>query len=864
MSTSARAAHVTPESDECRIALILALFFVSGATGLILEVVWSRMLVGLLGSTTWGILTILVVYMGGLGLGGLLGGRFAARSNRPLRLYGWLEVGIGLYTFAVPALFTAAGTLFVRASQELGEGSAVAACGRAIMASVALALPTTLMGATLPALTRFVARTWERPGRAAGLLYAANTSGAVVGCFVSGFILILWLGLVATNALAGALDLAIGLLALGLARRVPNEPREVAGRAAVPGTSLSSRQAGLVLAVASLSGFCGLAYELLWTRGLLTALTESTTYAFTLMLTVFLGGHAAGSAWANHTRGAGRLGAARDWRRLGLAQVCAGLTAMLTLPLLVLAQEPLEVIRITDRSTFWSNVFPFHLGVCLMVVFVPAAFLGATFALAARLYVEPGRQAGTTTGRLYGLNTAGSILGALTTAALLAPLLGTQAAVEALGLAQVAQGVLVYVFGGRDTRWAARIVGAVVLAALGVGMVGLNTALPFRSVQSHKEPGRLIDTLEGQGATVTVHARSSADRVININGVNVAGTNHVLRTTQKLQAHLPLLLHPSPRAVLQIGFGAGGTCRSVALHHEVESIDVAEISPEVLAMARRHFADVNHGVLDDPRVHVRVVDARSYMAVTDRSYDLILSDSIHPRFRGNATLYTRDYFALCAQRLRPGGLVSSWLPLYGLSVDDLRSILKSLQAVFPHVQIWYPNSSTNENTVIVGSMESITIDWAMLSMRLREPAVAADLAEVDIRGPFQLLDFFLAGDDAIAAFARSSWVNTDDHPRLEFLAPRTIHRQAAWLANLRALTAIREPVVPLVRNLPPEARPALERWQNGTQLKLAAQVNELEGRVADAIRAYESCVRLNPDDSEARRRLDDLRRFKAR
>jgi spermidine synthase len=313
--------------------------------------------------------------------------------------------------------------------------------------------------------------------------------------------------------------------------------------------------------------------------------------------------------------------------------------------------------------------------------------------------------------------------------------------------------------------------------------------------------------------------------------------------------------------VLQIGFGSGGTCHSVTLHREIASIEVAELSPEVPALARRWFADINRGALDDPRVTLRIVDARSHMAVSDRTYDLILSDSIHPRFRGNATLYSRDYFTLCARRLRPGGLVSTWLPLYGMSVDDLRSVLKSLQSVFPHVQVWYPNVEPNEHTVIIGSLSPITIDWRRINERLAEPAIAADLAEVDIDGPYQLLDFEMLGDRSVKAFAGPGRLNTDDHPTLEFLAPRTLHRFSAWLANFEALRAARDPEALTIAGVSPEVRATLDRWHDATQLKLAAQAHVLQGRFEAALHDYAECARLNPDDHEAAKQVKAVRRL---
>src|SRR5262249_52515524 len=279
-----------------------------------------------------------------------------------------------------------------------------------------------------------------------------------------------------------------------------------------------------------------------------------------------------------------------------------------------------------------------------------------------RLYVVRGSQVGASTGRLYGLNTLGSILGAIVTTAWLIPSFGTQNSLVFLALAQAAQGGAALIFRTMSIPLRARACATVAWgAAIGVGY-GLNQSLPLSAVYASHEPGKLLALVEGAGAAVTVHQRNASDRVISINGVNVAGTNAVLRATQKLQAHLPLFLHRAPRSVLQVGFGSGGTCYSVSLHREVESIDVVELNPDILDVATAWFGDINHDVLRDPRVRARIVDAKSHVAATDRSYDLILSDSTHPRFRGNAALYARDYFANCARRLRPGGLVSTWLP----------------------------------------------------------------------------------------------------------------------------------------------------------------------------------------------------------
>jgi spermidine synthase len=815
------------------------------------------MLGWVLGATTWAVMTVLVVFMGGLGVGSILWGRRVGRTPRPLRLFGLLEIAIGLYTLAVPLLFGWLGGVFAVATRSMGNSPAAATVLRVVTALLALALPTLLMGGTLPVLTRCIAASRDQPGRTAALLYAANTAGAVSGCLLTGCFLIFWLGVVETNFLAALIDLVVGGLALLCDFFWTSDTRVVAT------SDLSLAGAGAAgaaaLLIASVSGFCGLAYEVLWTRCLLAAITDDTTYAFTLMLTAFLAGHALGAALAG--RGGTYSRYDRLWQRLGRAQVLAAATALLSVPFLVIVQVPVNSISFAEGMTFWGGRIPLHLAISLLVFGPAAAFLGASFALAARLYISANSPVGARTGRLYGLNTLGAIVGAVTATAWLIPAFGSQNALVLLAISQAALGSAAILLGPAHADVQYGRLYAVVAWVLAIACAcALGRFFPLTEVYARQEPGRLLALVEGAAATVTVHQRNAGDRVISINGVNVAGTNPILRTTQKLQAHLPVCLHHSPRKVLQIGFGSGGTCYSLSLHREVESIEVAELNPDVLNTAATWFRDINHGVLNDARVRVRIVDAKSYVAASGAKYDVILSDSTHPRFRGNAGLYARDYFANCARCLNPGGLMSTWLPLYGLSVDDVRGILKSLHDIFPHVQVWYPNAEPNENTILIASMQPIALDPEYLTGRLAVAPVASDLAEVSILSAMQLLDFFMLGERAVEEFSRGGRLNTDNHPRLEFLAPRSLRRRQSWVDNFAALRLAREPIGPYLTNADATRRARLERWFAGTSYKLRGQSLELEGRLIDAASAYAAGVRENPEDAIAQNRLESLRR----
>ncbi len=572
--------------------------------------------------------------------------------RRPLRLFGLLEVAIGLYSLAVPSLFGGLARFFELATRFVGDSPAAAITLRVVTAVLALAPPTLLMGGTLPVLTRFAARGDAQPGRTAGLLYAVNTAGAVAGCFATGCLLIYWLGVVETNLLAATVDIGVGIAALIWDRR---SSVVLAGSPAETASPRFPVDRAAALWIAAASGFCGLAYEVLWSRGLLAAVTDDTTYAFTLMLTAFLAGHALGAGVASRRDGDARP--ERIWRNLGTAQMLAAATALLSLPMLVAIHAPINRVAFVEGMSFWGARVPFHQLLSLAVFAPSAACLGASFTLAARLYVGLGRPVGASTGRLYGFNTLSAIVGAVVATAWLIPALGTQRAVMLLAVLQAGLGALAIVrlAGGRK-GWPQRAAAA----ALGRSRSPAPCAQPGLAAFGHLRPARARQASLRSGGFGSHHhgaPRNPSDRVISINGVNVAGTNPILKATQRLQAHLPACLHPAPRSVLQIGFGSGGTCYSLSLHREVQSIEVVELNPDVLKVAREWFGDVNHGVLDDPRVRVRIADAKSHVAVTSRTYDLILSDSTHPRFRGNAALYARDYFANCSRRLRPGGIL---------------------------------------------------------------------------------------------------------------------------------------------------------------------------------------------------------------
>ena len=309
---------------------------------------------------------------------------------------------------------------------------------------------------------------------------------------------------------------------------------------------------------------------------------------------------------------------------------------------------------------------------------------------------------------------------------------------------------------------------------------------------------------EDSSATVTVEQVSDAGggsyRSLSVNGVNVAGTSPDLVAIQKMQGHLPLLLHSDPHSVLHIGFGSGGTAWSVSTH-SVDRIVIAEISQAVIKASERYFPDNNHGISmrPDVRENIRICDGRNFLLGTREKFDVILSDSIHPRYAGNGSLYTLDYYRLCRERLKPGGVLSQWLPIYSLTPETFKMILRSFQDVFPHTTVWYVNSVINPYTIVIGTMDPFGIDHDRLEKKLQKKGIRDDLKDIGLSDVYQLYDYFLFEGRQAETFADSVPFHTDDYPAVEYLAGKVLDREQTWLQNFDELLHFRERILPYVR-----------------------------------------------------------------
>ena len=749
--------------------LVLGLFIGSGAAGLMYQVVWSRELVLLFGNTTQAISTIVTAFLAGLGGGALVGAWLAPRSRNPLRLYGFIELGVAVLAVGLPSLFPSLGGVYGSAYTAVSpEQLGLIRFG---LAFAAVTPATFLMGMTLPALTSFFVRTLEGAGRSLGELYAANTLGAVAGTAVSGYALIELLGLSRTAYLAVLLNLLAGGVALVVSRRTAGPTGAVApsaGPASRPQAPGNSSLRRLVYTATFVSGFVALAFEVLWTR-MLAEGSGSSIYLFSAILAIYLFGIALGSVWFKSRSRPGT-------DTLHALGVCFGVIGLAGGLMVVLCSGLL--------GNDWFTVRP--------LILLPATVaMGYAFPLAARLVTTSASSAASSVGRVYASNTAGSILGSFAAAFVLAPTFGTNTSILFLAAIELAFGTALVLVNRPlrvdSPRFAAAFAALALVACLSpvAGFSYTHTAtendlMSLNALVAHRE-----DTI----ATVDVRGGKPSDRFLYVTGV--AMTN--LTFTTKLMAYLPVALRPDSSRMLDICFGMGSTYRSSLILGL--RTDAVELSPSVPQQMGAFFSDANQ-YLHNPKGRIIIADGRNYVRLSPNRYDVIVVDPPPPIWSaGTVVLYTSEFYSEARQRLNPGGIFLMWIPYY-TTVDQFKIHLRTFRSAFRHADVVLSPARTG--AYMLGSDAPLALDQSFLETLLGTPAARADFATAPDDPRFdgaawakEILDDEWLKDAQIDAFTGPGPVITDDRPRseydlLEVIAARD--HSVVSDAKLRALT----------------------------------------------------------------------------
>ena len=761
-------------------AFAAALFFVSGATGLVYEVVWSRLFNAVFGVTAYAVAVVLATYLCGLALGSRVLGRVADRRRDPLRFYGLLE----LYVAATALVCTAAMGVFeplhLAAASRFPPDSLVLAAIRFGLASVVILPPTFLMGGTLPAMTRALSAGRTGFGRRLGFLYALNTAGAVAGCLGAGFFLIRVAGVHRTLWIAAAANAAAGALALLVARKAG--PLPSAAPAPAPAIEPSPAR-GLLVAVAA-SGVASLALEVIWTR-VLVLIVGGSTHAFVIMLAAFLIGIALGSYLARLF--VDRL--ANPRAAFGWVQIAIAAATLLTIPATSAVLESGQA-WLLSLQLHWALLEAGRFGIAFIMLIVPTTLIGMSFPIAARLRVRGPEAVGEQVGEVYSALSLGNIGGALLGGFVLVPRLGLQRSVvllAGLSLGCAAWGLLP-ARGSRRWFWRAAPVVAAFAACAGL-LVGFRPQ-PFRSIE--EAPGdRTLFYEEGLVSTVKVlqRATDARQRVMLVDNVRIGQSAAGVDAKQQILAHLPFALLPDRaiRNVLTIGLGTGILSGEVAKHPGVVRVECAELSPSVIAGAR-FFADWNGGALDDPRVQVIADDGFAYLRRSPSRYEAIISDGKSRLGQaGNALFYSQDFYRSARAHLAADGLLIQWMPLEE-TPPDLRIIARTFMSVFPHAYLWFAHDSL----FLVGMESPLRLDLDHMQTVL-DSRESADLRRYGFSGATELLALIVADStSSLPWLAQEQTINTLERPVLEFYSPRALATPASArvAANLEKLAVL--------------------------------------------------------------------------
>jgi spermidine synthase len=718
---------------------------------------------------------VLAAFMAGLALGSYLLGKSSDKSRNPLRLYGLYEVGIGVTALGASAVLMNIAPLYIRLHEAVGDSPTALFAARFLLAFAILIVPTILMGATFPILSRIVIRQLERVGRELGKLYAVNTLGAIAGTIAAGFFLIRFFGLQGTIWTAAVGNLLVGLIALAAAKRYgAAEDATVApelkspGAEIVSGRVLSRPVAVLLLVTFAFSGVASFAYEIFWTRSLVFLL-GNTTYAFTLMLTAFLSGIALGGY-------AVRFIADRLKSRLhlfALIEILIGVSSAASLPLLffIVESESMRSFVLDMAGEFGSMVMAESV-VALLLMLVPATLIGATLPLMGRIFVTDLRLTGTTVGKVYAVNTVGNVAGALLPGLLILPLVGIQKGILLMAALNCCLGLVVLAAG-----WKNKVVSAAVplgiFLLLAVAIVRMPISFQFPS-ESQTRNDAVLFYEEGGLVTTKVWVEANlGDKLISVDGINIGGTA-ATDYKQQLLAHLPKLLMPSYRSELSIGLGSGILIGESARHDQLRRLVCVEISSGVLKGAE-FFEKENHGVLYDPRTEIVIDDIGHFLQTTEEKFDIISADGkTTEKYSTNSFSYSKEYYELLRQRLTDGGLVIQWVPT-ALPASQYNLVLRTFLDAFPHVGLWYfppVGRFFIPNTFLVGSNVEITADPDRMSRALAvDPAAFRGMSKYGLKTAEDVLSHFIAGEKTLHRLVPPGPLNSFDRPYYEFYSP---------------------------------------------------------------------------------------------
>jgi spermidine synthase len=781
-----KAGATSADTHRLYLPLLVLLLAGSGCAALIYEIVWFQLLQLVIGSSGVSLGLLLAAYMGGLCAGSILLPRFVSSRIHPLKVYAALEFGIAalglLVLFAVPGV----ARLYLVGAPDSAAAGLIGLVLRGIVAGACLLPPTLLMGASLPAIARWVETTSEGVAWL-GLLYSGNIAGAVFGCFVSGFYLLRVHDMAVATYAAFAINIAVGLAGLALSKRTPHKGSQTA-----TGSDHAARvkRVGWIYIAIAVSGLAALGAEVVWTR-LLSLLLGGTVYTFSIILAVFLWGLWLGSS-------AGAFAARKLAHPILALAVCQSL---------LIISIGWTAYTLAYSLPYWpvdpwlslSPLFNFQLDLvrCVWAILPATLLWGASFPLALASAAAPGEDPAKLSGEVYAANTAGSIAGALAFSLFLIPNLGTRASQQILiGVAAAGAVAAAISAMGVRKRWNGAVAVAVVSIVLSAVLIssvhdvpweviayGRRIAPTIRAADLYPDANTTKVLFRGEGINSSIVISDRAGlRQFYVSGKAEASSAPADMRLERMMGHIPALLHPNPRSVLTVGFGAGVTAGSFVPYPNVESLVICELEPLIPPASTEYFSPQNYSVMRDPRTRIIYDDARHFIFTTKQKFDVITTDPIHPWVKGTSTLYSKEYYELVKAHLNTGGVVAQWLPIYDSDPATVKSELATFFEVFPNGTVWsnYTQNGGGYDLVLMGG-DTSAIDLDSIQDRLDRPEYAkvlASISDVGFHSAVEMFATYAGRAPDLKPYFADAQINDDMNLRLQYLAGLGVNSMA--------------------------------------------------------------------------------------
>jgi spermidine synthase len=779
--------------------LLLLLFAGSGCSALIYEIVWYQLLQLAIGSTTVSLAFLLATFMGGLCIGSIWLPRLRARLH-PLRMYGYLELGIAAFGILVQLCIPLIDRIYIA-----GAGSGVwGMLMRAFVSAICLLPPTILMGASLPAIVGWIEST-RRGVSWWGLLYGGNTLGAVFGCLFAGFYLLRVYNMATATFVAAAINVVVALISFVLAgltadRAVISD--ESSGASSTSEKTIAgaiddnSSSRWPVYVTIALSGATALGAEVVWTR-LMGMMLGATVYVFSIILAVFLIGLAIGSAGGAWLIRAVRPRLALGWSQVFLAFGIAWTAYMIADSLPYWPVNPLLTV------SPWY-IFQLDMVRCLWAILPPTILWGASFPLALAAAASSDGNSTRVVGSVYAANTFGAIIGALVVSLILIPQIGTQQTQRVLlALAAISS---LFVLVPHILKYKSLAITAVLAASMVVAgfLVWNLDPIPGELIAYGRRmaisagKSRVLKTVEGINSSVAITQWNDGAFEVDVNGHVEATTEPYDMKLQRMVGHLAGLLHPNPKSVLGIGFGAGVSAGTFTTYPGIQKITVCEIEPVIPPTSTEFFYAQDYNVLHNSRTHIQFDDARHYVLTTKDKFDIIASDPLDVFVKGTAALYSKEYFQAVKDHLNPGGIFTLYVPLYESDVRTVKSELATFFDVFPYGSVWANTiDGQGYDMVFMGQAEPLKINLDEIQQRLERPdyaPVAQSLREIGINSATDLFATYAGQKSDLGPWLEGAEINRDADLRLSYLAGWGINSSLEDVIYRQMMAYRREPV----------------------------------------------------------------------